>query len=76
MPRKNARPAAKKAAKRRAERVAKKAAPSRHTPPQDMAMHGVAIAALAASVARSFDMKRDPEIDRAIGDNFDDLYES
>ena len=76
MPRKNARPAAKKAAKRRAERAAKKAAPRRHAPPQDMVMHGVAIAAMAASAARSFDMQRDPELDQIIEDNLDDLYQS
>lgn len=76
MPRKNARPAAKKSAKRKAERAAKHAPPHHHAHPQDMVMHGVAIAALAESAVRSFDMQRDPELDQIIEDNLDDLYQS
>lgn len=81
MPRKNARPAAKKAAARKKARMAAKANPRRHIgtiahAPAGMAMHGALIAALAGAAARSFDMWRDAETDRIIEDNLDDLYES
>jgi hypothetical protein len=81
MPRKNARPAAKKAAARKKARMTANANPQRHIgliahAPVCMAMHGALIAALAGSAVRSFDMGRDPEIDRIIEDSLDDPYES
>ncbi|KEP68839.1 hypothetical protein DL1_08720 [Thioclava dalianensis] len=76
MPRKNARPAAKKAAKRRSENAAKKHKQRRHIPPQTMAMHGAAIAAMSTFAARNLAMRRDPEINIIINDDPQDLYES
>lgn len=73
MPRKHARPAEKKAAARRKAKMAAKAKPQRrvgiiaHRPPS--------CAALATAAAISFRMRRDPEIDRALGKNIEELYE-
>ncbi len=76
MPRKNARPAAKKAAKRKAKQIANKANPSHHAVPRDMAAQGLAMATFAGAAARAFDMKRDFEADRIIEANLDALYET